>query len=414
MNIYAKIILATLVLNFVLELVADLLNLRALHTRLPAEVAGLYDRQAYEQSQLYTQVKTRFGQVVNAFDLGVLLLFWFGGGFNTLDMYVRGFHLGTIWTGLAYIALLALAKFILALPFSIYGTFGIEARFGFNRTTPRTFILDLVKGVFLSVAIGGPLLAGLLYLFQFAGPRAWLYGWVGIATVTLILQFVAPTWIMPLFNKFTPLSDGSLKDRILSYAKEVGFSLANVFVVDGSKRSAKANAFFTGFGKHKRIALFDTLLEKHGQEELLAILAHEIGHYKKKHILQGMVMGILHMGFMLFLLGVFLRHPGLFAAFKMENISVHAGLIFFSLLFTPVELLLSLVMHRISRGNEYEADRFAVQTTRQGEALITALKTLSQHNLANLTPHPFYVWIHYSHPPLLARLTAIRAEMGYK
>lgn len=409
MNIYAKIILFALLSNFLLELLADLLNLRALSSKLPPEAEGIYDQESYRKSQQYTQAKTRFAQLAKAFDLAVLLLFWFAGGFNALDLLVGGWHFSPLGTGLGYIAILALGKFILGLPFSVYGTFVLEARFAFNRTTPRTFLLDLGKGLLLAVAIGGPLLAGILLLFQALGSQAWLYAWAGITIFSLLLQFIAPTWIMPLFNKFSPLAEGELKEQIMAYAKEVGFSLHNVFVIDGSKRSAKANAFFTGFGKHKRIALFDTLIEKHGAGELLAILAHEIGHYKKKHILQGLLLGIAHMGIMLFLLGVFLRHPGLFAAFGMENISVHAGLIFFSLLFTPLEFLLALLLHRISRRNEYEADRFAVQTTQRQEELIAALKKLSQNNLANLTPHPFYVFLHYSHPPLLARLQAIRA-----
>ena len=222
------------------------------------------------------------------------------------------------------------------------------------------------------------------------------------------MQFIAPTWIMPLFNKFTPLEDGDLRSAILSYAKSVQFPLENLFVMDGSKRSSKSNAFFTGFGKHKRIALFDTLIEKHSIQELVAVLAHEIGHYKKKHILQSMIISVIHMGVMLFLLSIFLSHEGLFTAFYMDEMSIYAGLIFFGMLFSPIEEILSVVMQLFSRKNEFEADRFAVETTREHESMINALKKLSVHNLSNLTPHPLYVFFNYSHPPVLERIKAIR------
>jgi STE24 endopeptidase len=226
--------------------------------------------------------------------------------------------------------------------------------------------------------------------------------------VTLFLQFIAPTWIMPLFNKFTPLEEGELRESIFSYARSVNFSLENLFVMDGSKRSTKSNAFFTGFGKHKRIALFDTLIEKHSVAELVSILAHEIGHYKKKHILQSMAISILHSGLMFFLLSIFISHKGLFDAFYMEQMSIYAGLIFFGMLYSPLELLLSIFLQIFSRKNEYEADRFAVETTDTPETMVNALKTLSVHNLSNLTPHPFYVFLNYSHPPVLERIQALR------
>ncbi|MDP2104798.1 MAG: M48 family metallopeptidase, partial [Desulfobulbaceae bacterium] len=255
-----------------------------------------------------------------------------------------------------------------------------------------------------------PLVAALLFFFEWAGGAAWLYGWVLTTAFIVIVQFVAPTWIMPLFNTFTPLADGELRERIMNYARSVGFSLENVFVIDGSKRSSKSNAFFTGFGRHKRIALFDTLIARHSVPELVGILAHEIGHYKKHHIVQGMVISIAHLGVMLYLLSLSLGSQGLFDAFGMSHRSVYGGLVFFGLLLTPLELALSLLMNRLSRKNEFEADRFASQTTGSGEDLVLALKKLSVHNLANLTPHPFYVTLHYSHPPLLARIAAIRRE----
>ncbi|PIE33402.1 peptidase M48 [candidate division KSB3 bacterium] len=408
MNIYAIVIVCTILLGYALDLWADLLNIRALSDNLPEEFQGVYDAEKYRASQEYTRVNTRFGFVISTYNLCLTLVFWFAGGFNSLDRIVRDWNLHPIVSGLLYIAILMLARTLLSLPFSVYNTFVIEERFGFNKTTPGTFALDLLKGFGLSVVIGGPILAGVLAFFEYAGLYAWLYCWIALTIVSIFLQFVAPTWIMPLFNKFTPLEDGELRDRILEYAGSVEFSLENVFVMDGSKRSTKSNAFFTGFGKHKRIALFDTLIEKHSVAELVSILAHEIGHYKKKHILQGMAINIIHTGVMFFLLSIFLSHQGLFDAFYMEQRSLYAGLIFFGMLYSPIELILSIFLQMFSRKNEYDADRFAVQTTGNREDFITALKTLSVHNLSNLTPHPFYVFLNYSHPTALQRIRAIR------
>ncbi len=412
MNIYGLIILIALLANFILEIVADLLNLKALDPNLPSEFDGVYDSEKYTRSQEYTKTRTRFGFITGTFNLLVLLIFWQLGGFNYLDQLVRNWQFGVVVNGLLFSGILILGKTILSLPFSIYSTFVIEEKFDFNRTTPVTFVTDLLKGLLLTVVLGGPLLAAVLWFFETTGNLAWLWCWGAVTVFTLIVQFIAPTWIMPLFNKFTPLEDGELRDAIFGFADSVGFSLQNVFVMDGSKRSSKSNAFFTGFGKNKRIALFDTLIEKHTVPELVGVLAHEIGHYKKKHILQGMAISIIHTGVMLYLLSIFVSHPGLFAAFQMEHSSVYAGMIFFSLLFTPIEMVLSPLMNILSRYNEFEADRFAGKNIGEPERMIDALKKLSVHNLANLTPHPFYVLLHYSHPPLLQRIAALRETMG--
>jgi STE24 endopeptidase len=408
MNPYATIILITLIGSYLLNLLADYLNLRALTEQLPEEFREVYDAEKYRQSQAYTRVKTQFALFVTTVDLALLLGFWFIGGFNWLDQFVRGWQLNAIWSGLLYIGILLLLQTVISLPFSIYSTFVIEERFGFNKTTPATFVLDLVKSLSLAIVLGGPLLAALLLLLEKAGPQAWLYCWLLMTLFTLFVQFVAPTWIMPLFNKFTPMPDGDLKAAILGYAQSVKFSLANIFVMDGSKRSTKANAFFTGFGRNKRIALFDTLIAKHTAPELVAVLAHEIGHYKKKHIVKGMVVSVLHAGVMFYLLSIFLTHPGLFEAFYMRQPSIYVGLIFFALLYTPIELVLAIFLNLFSRKNEYEADRFAVETTGHPENMITALKKLSVDNLSNLTPHPLMVFLHYSHPPVLQRVAAMR------
>jgi len=410
LNWFAYLILVALIGNFFITTWADRLNLKALTPELPAEFAEVYNEADYAKSQHYTRAKTGFGLLTTSFDLAVLLLFWWCGGFNRLDLLVRSFNLGPVPSGLLYLGALLFAKTLVSIPFSCYSTFVLEEQYGFNRTTPRTFVLDLVKGILLAVVLGGPLLGALLFFFDWAGSRAWLYAWGATTSFIVIIQFIAPTWIMPLFNKFTPLADGELKDRIMAYAKSVGFALDNVFVIDGSKRSSKSNAFFTGFGKHKRIALFDTLIARHSVAELVSILAHEIGHYQKKHILQGLAISILHLGTMLYLLSLALGSQGLFNAFGMTHRSVYGGLIFFGLLLTPLELVLSALMNKLSRHNEFEADRFAVETVGSRDDLILALKMLSVHNLANLTPHPFYVSLHYSHPPLLTRIAAIRAK----
>ena len=412
MNIFGIIILCTLFFEFTIDIIANLLNLRTLGSQLPAEFVGVYDTEAYAKSQSYLRTRTTFGFVVSAFNLAVILVFWFAGGFNYIDELVRGLGWNSIFRGLVYVGVLVLMRSILSIPFSLYSTFVIEEKFGFNKTTPLTFVTDLLKGMMLAVLIGGPLLIGILTFFEYAGSYAWLYCWLVAAVFMLFIQFIAPTWIMPLFNKFTPLAEGELRNSILSYAGSVKFSLRDVFVMDGSKRSSKSNAFFTGFGKNKRIALFDTLIEKHTVAELVAVLAHEIGHYKKKHIIKGMIAGLLQMGVMFFLLSLFINNRELFDTFFMRSVSVYASLLFFGMLYSPIEFVLSLVMNVVSRKHEFEADRFAAETIERSEAMVDALKKLSRDNLSHLTPHPFYVSMNYSHPPVLQRIRRIRSLAG--
>ncbi len=408
MNLYAVVILLTLLVGYLLNLVADILNLRALALEVPDELEGLYDQEAYRTSQHYMRVRTRFSWIADIWGLGLTLVFWFVGGFQALDQLVRGWALGSIGSGLVYIGILIAGKALLSLPFQLYSTFVIEARFGFNQTSWRTFCTDRLKALGLMIVLGVPLLAGLLAFFIYAGPYAWLYCWVAVTLFSLGLQFIAPTWIMPLFNTFTPLAAGELREAILTYAQTVKFPIDDVYVMDGSKRSSKSNAFFTGFGRHKRIALFDTLIEVHTVSELLSVVAHEVGHYKKRHIAKNMVLGIIQTGVMFYVLSIFLHHPGLFDAFYMAQPSVYAGLIFFGMLYAPVDMLVSIGMQMVSRRYEYEADRFAVETVGNPSAMGNALKKLAVHNLSNLTPHPFYVFLHNSHPPIWQRLQAIQ------
>ena len=408
MNEFTAIIVAALLLEYALDVIANALNLRALTPEMPAELGDVYEPAEYRRSQEYTRAKTHLGLVAGTFNLLALLIFWFAGGFNALDQVVRGWWDQPVAAGLLYIGILVIAYILLSLPFSLYATFGIEERFGFNKTAARTFVLDGVKMLALMVVIGGPLLAAVLAFFEYAGPYAWLYGWAAVTLLSLATSFVAPTWIMPLFNRFVPMESGELKEAILAYARSVDFTISNILVMDGSKRSSKANAFFTGFGRNKRIALFDTLIEKHTVQEMVAVVAHEIGHYKRKHIPQGILFGIASVGVLFFLLSLVLDASGLYEAFYMDEESTYVGLVFFGLLYTPVQVVLSAARQIISRRHEYQADLWAVRTTGEPQVLVDGLTRLSADNLSNLAPHPLYVFLNESHPPLLQRVRAIR------
>lgn len=408
MNQFGYIILIALGAEILLNILSDILNLKMLRSKVPEEFHGTYDAKRYRKSQEYLRVNTQFGWWVASFNLLIVLVFWFSGGFAWLDVWIRGFGFSAIVNGMLYIGILLMLHTGLSQPFSIYATFVIEERFGFNKTTGRTYLLDLIKGMLLSILLGGPLLAGILAFFEFSGSYAWVYCWIVSVVFMLIMYFITPTWIMPLFNKFDPLEEGELKSAILSYAADIQFPLKNVSVMDGSKRSAKSNAFFTGFGKNKRIVLFDTLIAQHTVPEIVAVLAHEMGHFKKKHILQSLLIGIIQTGFMFYLLSFFISHKGLFDTFYMDQISVYAGLIFFGMLFAPVDFFVGLLIKMRTRSNEYEADRYAVDTTIDPNAMIEVLKKLSVHNLSNLLPHPLHVFLGDSHPPVLKRIKAIK------
>ena len=407
MNTFAIVILVAFVGEYLLGAVSGLLSSRSFSPKVPAEFTGVFNDEKYARARRYTATRTRFGLVRGALGLAAMLTFWFAGGFAWLDNVVRGLGDGPVVNGLVYIGALTLAWTLFQLPFRAWSTFVIEGRYGFNRTTPGTFSADLVKGAALSVLLGGPLLAVVLAFFEAAGPLAWIWCWIAVTAFTLAVQFIGPTWIMPLFNTFTPLDDGKLHDAILEYARSAGFPIEGIFVVDGSRRSSKPNAFFTGFGKHKRIGLFDTLVEEYTVAEVVAVVAHEIGHYKKRHVWLQLVLSIAHTGAMLWILSLFLAQQGLYLAFDVATPSVYAGLVFFSLLFRPVDLVLSLFMRVLSRRHEFEADRFAAETTGSGAPLVDALKKLVADNLSNLTPHPMDVFLHYSHPPVLQRIGAL-------
>jgi STE24 endopeptidase len=409
MNPYGLVILASLMLVFALQRVGDLLNLSRLTGEAPADFKDVFDGDTYRKALDYARARLRFSMASASFDLAVTLAFWFAGGFAWWDGVTRGPGWGEIPTGLIYIAGLFFAQDLLSLPFDLYSTFVIEARFGFNRTTVKTFAADKAKGLLLTALLGGPLLAALLAFFHAAGPSAWLWAWGVTTAFGLALQFVAPTWILPLFNKFTPLPDGELRAAIFAMAEKVSYPLSNIFVIDGSKRSSKTNAFFTGFGRNKRIALFDTLIQRHTVAELTGVMAHEIGHYKEKHVLLGAALSVAQQGVMFFLLSVFLKSPGLFAAFGLSAPSTHAGLVFFGMLYAPASFVLGLGLCALSRRHEFQADRYALRVMGDPGPMIDALKKLAASNLSQLSPHPFYVALHYTHPPLPARIAALRA-----
>lgn len=407
MNTITCIILFFLLAEYFLNLTSAHLNLNSVSDRTPTLFEDVFDPQKYRQAQSYLRTNTRFGQVVSTVDLLILLIFWFSGGFAFIDRWTRSLGWGPLYTGIVYIFVLAGLNAVIDQLFGIYATFVIEQQFGFNKTTLSTWLKDRFKGLILALALGLPLIAGVLAFFHYSGTAAWIWCWALVTVFMVVVQFIAPTWIMPLFNRFDPLEEGELKDAIISYARSIGFSLSNIFVMDGSRRSSKSNAFFTGFGRHRRIVLFDTLIENHTADELVAVLAHEMGHYQLRHILKMMLISILQTGLLFYLMSMIIQTPALFEAFYVEQPSIHAGLIFFSMLYAPIDFFLGLIVQRLSRTHEYAADRFAVTTTGHRMPMINALKKLSVHNLSNLTPHPFYVFLNYSHPPVLQRIAAI-------
>ena len=411
MNWIAWTILIFLFADFLLHLAADRLNLNALSDEIPKPFQPIFDAEKYRQAQTYLRTNTRFGQIAAAVDLLVLVGFWFGGGFALVDAWTRSFGWGSLATGLAFIGVLAGLKSLVDQPFSLYATFVIEQRFGFNKTSPAVWIKDRFKALLLAMGFGIPLLTGVLAFFQYAGSSAWIWCWALITLFMIVVQFIAPTWIMPLFNRFEPLETGELKDAIMAYARTIDFSLDNIYVMDGSKRSSKSNAFFTGFGRHRRIVLFDTLIAGHTTDELVAVLAHEMGHYKMRHILKMMALGILQTGMLLFLMSLLINTPALVEAFYVKQPSVHAGLVFFGLLYAPVDFFLGIFGHCVSRRHEFAADRFAATTTGKTRPMVEALKKLSLHNLSNLSPHPLYVFLNYSHPPVLQRIGALEDKI---
>ncbi len=409
MNTFLVVILIILVGFYLLDVIVEWLNLNQVKTTVPQEFEDVYDVKKYKQSQLYLKDKTLFGLIQQTVMLVLTLGFIFFGGFDVIDLWVRQFAFDAIVTGVCYMLTLGVLMMLIGLPFSYYFTFVIEEKYQFNKSTKQLFFVDTLKSLFLSMVIGVPVLYSILWFFEFTGEIGWLLVWGFIAIVQLVLVYIAPTLIMPLFNKFEPLAQGELKTAIESYAKKYNFGLKGVFTMDGSKRSSKSNAYFTGFGKQRRIVLFDTLISKQSVDELVVILAHEMGHFKKGHIHKTLVISMMSTGLMLYLFSMFINNADLAAAFSMTHVSLYSSLVFFGFLYQPISFVLGVFSHVLSRKHEFEADRFAVETTNNPDAMITALKKLSVDNLSNLTPHWLKVFLEYSHPPVLKRIDHIRS-----
>lgn len=407
MNAITIAIPAILLGSFVFELIVELLNLRNIKPTVPQEMQEFYDEKEYKKSQAYLKENTHFGLFESAVSLLVIIFAIYSGFLNQIDLFSRTYTNSELLSGLLFITILLILNRLLSLPFSYYQTFKIEDKYGFNRQTKQVFIIDQLKYLVVTLLLGLPLAAILIYLFQQFGRDIWLIALGLISIIQLVLYFFAPVVFLPLFNKFTPLEEGRLRTEIERFAKKQNFKLEGIYKMDGSKRSTKSNAFFTGFGKYKRIALFDTLIEKHTVPELVSVLAHEIGHYKKRHIWKLMLLSIVSMGIMLYLLSRLIGEPSLPIALNFDNNSVYLSLVAASLLFSPLGTILGIVANYFSRKYEYEADEYAVKKYKHKQAFITALKKLSVSNLSNLYPHPLKVIVDYSHPPILERIKSI-------
>jgi STE24 endopeptidase len=408
-NIILYVIAGILILDFALERILDYLNARHQQKELPAELADIYDQDKYTRSLNYFRANHSFENISSWFGFILMLIVILTGAFGKLDGILRSRINDPILLSLFFFGILFLISDLLNAPFSLYKTFVIEEKFGFNKMTVKTFIFDKIKSYILTIIVGGVILYILLYLILNIGENFWLWFWLVISAFLFLVNMFYTSLIVPIFNKLKPLPAGDLRNKIEEYSKKINFPLDNIFVIDGSKRSSKANAYFSGIGSKKKIVLFDTLISNHTEEELVAVLAHEVGHFKKKHIQTGFILSVAQIGFMLFLLSLFVYNPFLSSALGAGENAIHINLIAFGILYTPISHLTGMFMNIISRKNEYEADSYAA-TTYNGVALQNALKKLSVDNLSNLTPHPAYVFMHYSHPPLLQRLRALKNQ----
>ncbi len=406
-NTIFAVIVGVLVFGYILDRILDTLNLKHSLPELPDELSGIFDPEEYKKSQFYKRDNTRFSFITSSISLLVMLFVFFSGGFGWLDDWVSSVTSTYIVHVLLFFGLMALASDILTTPFALYNTFVIEERYGFNRTNIKTFILDKLKGWLLGAIIGGGLLALITWIYTLTGSWFWLIALGVLTFFSLFMLMFYSNLIVPLFNKQNPLEDGSLRRKIEEFAEGTDFRLDNIFVMDGSKRSSKANAYFTGLGPKKRIVLFDTLINDLEEEEIVAVLAHEVGHYKKKHTTSGLVLSTIQSAITLYLFSLFVGEDSFAQALGGEAASFHLGLIAFGVLYSPISMLIGLGTNLFSRYNEYQADQYAREHF-AAEPLVTSLKKLSKNNLSNLTPHPTYVFFHYSHPPLLQRIKALR------
>ncbi|WP_036153372.1 M48 family metallopeptidase [Maribacter forsetii] len=401
-------ILFILISEFILATVMNYLNAQRFKDPIPEDLSDVYNTEEYEKSQAYKLTNYKFGVFTSVFSLLLILTFLLFGGFAYVDNIAQNQSDNIIIEALVFFGIIMIGSDIINIPFSYYQTFVIEERFGFNKTTISTFFLDKLKQWAMTIIVGGGILSLVIWFFQWAGTNFWLYTWALVAAFTLFMNVFYSKLIVPLFNKQEPLEAGSLKEKIENYAAHVGFDLQNIFVINGSKRSTKANAYFSGFGKEKRVTLYDTLINDLEEEEIVAVLAHEIGHYKRKHIIYNLATSILLTGLMLLLLSLFINNPEVSLAIGVDRPSFHAALIGFGILYSPISEITGLLMNHFSRKFEYQADDYA-KDTYAALPLVTSLKKLSKNSLSNLTPHPAYVFMHYSHPPLIDRIRNLKA-----
>ncbi|MFD2541163.1 M48 family metallopeptidase [Lacinutrix gracilariae] len=401
------IILTILILDFIVDKILDALNAKHFKDKVPQELQDVYDATEYKKSQEYKTTNYKFGILTSSFSMILTLGFLIFDGFEAIDNIARSYTENSIIIALIFFGIIMIGSDILTTPFNYYKTFVIEEKFGFNKTTKKTFWLDKLKGWFMMAFLGSIILAAIIWFYQTTGKHFWLYTWALVTVFTVFINMFYAKLIVPLFNKQTPLENGTLREKISAYAKTVGFTLDKIFVIDGSKRSTKANAYFSGFGSEKRVTLYDTLINDLEEEEIVAVLAHEVGHYKKKHIIFNLAASILITGFTLFILSLFISKPILSQALGVEKPSFHIGLIAFGILYSPLSEITGLLMNWFSRKFEYQADDYA-KITYKAEPLITSLKKLSKNSLSNLTPHKAYVFMHYSHPTLLERIKNLR------
>ncbi|MFO7879252.1 MAG: M48 family metallopeptidase [Bacteroidota bacterium] len=397
------IIIAILVLDFVFGKTIAILNYQWRKKDPPPQLSDVYDEEKYEKFQDYSRANFRLGTISSVLMFVLILFVFFTEGFAFLHYYLSGYIDSEIWLSIAFFGVLGLASGIVSLPFAVYDTFVIEERFGFNTTSPKTFILDMLKSTLLGIIIGGGLLYVILLIYHDTQEWFWLLAWLLLSLFSVFMAEFYSSLIVPLFNKQTPLPEGELKEKISDFAQKADFRLENVYVMDSSKRSTRANAYFTGLGKKKRIVLFDNLVNDFTPDEIVAVLAHEIGHFKKKHIHKNLVISLANSGIMLFLFGLFVGKDVFSQALGVEEATFHIGAIAFAMLYSPISSLTGIFMNKYSRRNEREADDFAAGYG-QGSALVSALKKLAAKNLSNLTPHPWHVFLNYSHPPLAERV----------
>jgi len=407
-QILFNIILIITIAGFAFDQWINYLNTTKLSNVLPDALKGFYDEETYSKQQDYEKVNFKFSLLSDLLSFAVILAMLFLGGFAWVDGIVISYTGYAILQAIFFFGILGFASDLLSLPLDIYHTFVIEERFGFNKTTPKTFVIDKLKGWLIAAFVGGGILSMIVFIYEKSGSWFWVLAWISISVFTLFISYFYTTLLVPIFNKLTPLPAGELRDAIERVASRADFSLKDINIMDGSKRSTRGNAYFSGFGRKKSIVLFDTLVNEHSVDELAAVLAHEIGHYKKKHVLKGLISGILQTGVLLFVLSLLLKSPLPALSLGASVQSFHMSVIAFGILYSPVSLILGIMFNSVSRKHEYEADRFAVSLSKPG-SLQESLKRLSIKNLSNLTPHPWYVFIHYSHPALLQRLAAIDA-----